>query len=112
MTDFSLLYESELSVTDVLFPEERLEAVFKNTLPPKVDRQESAEAPWIEYVAGQWVVLKRRHDAPQERRSFHAMRKHVDKLLTQGWSITGRDPVRLELHQRVKIVRGGVLVDG
>ncbi|WP_280288449.1 hypothetical protein [Pseudomonas sp. BN417] len=40
------------------------------------------------------------------------MRTHIDKLLDQGWSITGRDPVRLELHQRVKIVRGGVLVDG
>ncbi|MCO6056607.1 hypothetical protein NG726_07950 [Pseudomonas sp. MOB-449] len=74
--------------------------------------KEPTQAPWIEYVAGQWVVLKRRRDVPPERRGFHAMRKHVDRLLDQGWSITGRDPVRLERHQWVKIVKGGRLIDG
>ncbi|MOA67944.1 hypothetical protein D3C78_1953330 [compost metagenome] len=56
-------------------------------------------------------MLKQRRDVPTERRSFHAMRKHVEQLLDQGWSITGRDPVRLERQHQVKIVWEGVLID-
>ncbi|AOE87618.1 hypothetical protein [Pseudomonas sp. TCU-HL1] len=112
MTDSRLLYEPEQSVNELLFPEEGLEAAFKNRLPPRADLKEPPQAPWIEYVAGQWVVVKHRRDVPKERRGFHAMRKHIDKLLDQGWSITGRDPVRLERHQWVKIVKGGALIDG
>ena len=112
MTDSRLLYEPEQSATELLFPEAGIEAAFKTGQTPAIDRNEPPQAPWIEYVAGQWVVLKRRRDVPTERRSLHAMRRHIDKLLDQGWSITGRDPVRLERHHQVKVVRGGVLVDG
>ena len=112
MTDSRLLYEPELSVSGCLLPEAGPEAVFKSKPTPRTDQKALAPTPWIEYVAGQWVVVQRRRDVPSERRCYHVMRTHIDKLLDQGWSITGRDPVRLELHQRVKIVRGGVLVDG
>lgn len=47
-----------------------------------------------------------------EQRKYHAMRAHVEQLLARGWSISGRDPVRLECGRRVKVVRGGVLIDG
>jgi hypothetical protein len=102
MTDSRLLYESEAGI----------EAAFKSGVVPTTGRTESSQAPWIEYVAGQWVVLKRRRDAPVERRSFHALRRHIDTLLEQGWSITGRDPVRLERHHQVRVVSGGALVKG
>ncbi|MCY1267124.1 hypothetical protein D3C80_330750 [compost metagenome] len=112
MADSRLQYEPELSVSEWLLPEGGPEAAFKSKVPPRADEGEPAQAPWIEYLAGQWVVVQRRRDVPRERRGYHAMRKHIDKLLDEGWSITGRDPVRLELHQRVKIVKGGVLIDG
>ena len=112
MTDSRRLYEPELSISEWLLPGGGPEAAFKSKLPPSADQKTPAPTPWIEYVAGQWVVVQRRRDVPPERRCYHAMRAHIDKLLDQGWSITGRDPVRLERHQRVKIVRGGVLVDG
>lgn len=112
MTDSRPLYQPDPSLTDLLFPDEGAEAAFKSKVPPSAHLKEPTPAPWIEYVAGQWVVLKPRRDVPQERRGFHALRRHIDKLLDQGWSITGRDPVRLERHQQVKIVKGGVLIDG
>ncbi|MFC5697008.1 hypothetical protein ACFPU0_15745 [Pseudomonas sp. GCM10022186] len=112
MIDSSLQCEPELSVSELPFPQGGLKAIFKPQVPPRANRNTPAEAPWIEYVAGQWVVVKRRRDVPPERRSFHAMRKHIDKLLDLGWSITGRDPVRLEFQHRVKIVKGGQLIDG
>ncbi|WP_271409355.1 hypothetical protein [Pseudomonas sp. Q1-7] len=111
MTGHRLLSEPELSVTELPFSEDGADAAFTSRIPPRADRKEPTQAPWIEYLGGQWVVVKR-PPRSAERRSFHAMRQHVDKLLEQGWSITGRDPVRLERHQRVKIVRGGLLLDG
>ena len=90
-------------------PELLPEAALKGRVVPTTDHNDT---PRIEYVAGQWVVLKRRRDVPTERRRLHAMRRHIDTLLEQGWSITGRDPVRLERRHQVKVVRGGVLVDG
>ncbi|BAN50785.1 hypothetical protein [Metapseudomonas resinovorans] len=111
MTDSSWLFDSETGMGEPLLSDDADPFPFQSELSGN-DRRESSATPWIEYVAGQWVVLKQRRDVPNERRSYHAMRMHVDKLLEKGWSITGRDPVRLELHQRVKIVRGGVLVDG
>ncbi|WP_052659225.1 hypothetical protein [Pseudomonas sp. LFM046] len=109
MNDSRPLYDPELSVNELKIHEAGVEAVFRSSVPPKADQQDSS---WIEYIAGQWVVVKPRPGAARERRYFHATRKHIDKLLDQGWSITGRDPVRLEIHQRVKIVRGGKLVNG
>jgi hypothetical protein len=110
MTDSRLLYEPELSVFERLLPEEGPKAVFNSKLTHSTDQK--APTPWIEYVAGQWVVVQRRRDVPSERRCYHDMRRLIDKLLDKGWSITGRDPVRLERFHQVKIVRGGVLVDG
>lgn len=112
MADSRLLYEPEQSVSERWLAEVPPEAAFKSKPPPKADEYSSAQTPRIEYVAGQWVVVQRRRGVPSERRCYHAMRKHIDTLLDQGWSITGRDPVRLERFQQVKIVKGGVLIDG
>ena len=48
----------------------------------------------------------------KDTRIYPKMRLHIDDLLGKGWSITGRDPVRLELGVQVKTVRNGVLIDG
>lgn len=45
-------------------------------------------------------------------RKYHALRAHIDKMLAEGWSITGRDPVRLERGRVVKVVRGRAVIDG
>jgi hypothetical protein len=47
-----------------------------------------------------------------ELRSNKDMRALIEKLLEHGWSLSGRDPVRLEFCGRVKLVRGGALIDG
>jgi hypothetical protein len=47
-----------------------------------------------------------------ELRSNKDMRALIEKMLCHGWSLSGRDPVRLELRGRVKLVRGGALIDG
>lgn len=47
-----------------------------------------------------------------DKRKYHAMRAHIDKLIAEGWSISGRDPVRIERGHRVMEVREGVLIDG
>lgn len=45
-------------------------------------------------------------------RVLPALRQRIDELLAAGWSITGRDPVRIERGVRVLQVRGGALIDG
>lgn len=45
-------------------------------------------------------------------RMLPALRNRIEELLAAGWSITGRDPVRLERGVRVLQVRGGALIDG
>lgn len=49
---------------------------------------------------------------PVERRTNPAMRARVDELLSQGYSISGRDPVRLERGRVVYVVRGEMLING
>nr|WP_298117385.1 hypothetical protein [uncultured Pseudomonas sp.] len=50
---------------------------------------------------------------PQRRtRVLHALRQRIDELVAHGWSISGRDPVRLERGSRVLLVRFGGLIDG
>lgn len=50
---------------------------------------------------------------PQRRsRVLHALHRRIDELLAHGWSISGRDPVRLERGSRVLLVRFGGLIDG
>lgn len=48
----------------------------------------------------------------KDTRIYPKMRLHIDGMLSKGWSITGRDPVRLERGPRVQVVRNGVLIDG
>ena len=45
-------------------------------------------------------------------RQFNELRAHIDQMLSDGWSITGRDPVRLERGVQIKIVRGRALING
>ncbi|KFX71279.1 hypothetical protein TMS3_0104970 [Pseudomonas taeanensis MS-3] len=45
-----------------------------------------------------------------EQRQYHAMRAHIDQLLAKGWSISGRDPLRLESAGHSCIVRHGMLI--
>jgi hypothetical protein len=47
-----------------------------------------------------------------DTRKSTAMRLHIKKMQADGWSITGRDPVRLERGPRVQVVRGEVLIGG
>ena len=47
------------------------------------------------------------------QRKYHALRTRIDQLIEQeGWSITGREPVRLERGAHVLIVKNGSLIDG
>lgn len=52
------------------------------------------------------------HIELKDTRKHPAMRLHIEDLLNKGWSITGRDPVRLEMGVQVRVVRNGVLIDG
>ena len=47
-----------------------------------------------------------------DHRIHHALRAQIDQMISQGWSLTGRDPVRLERGPRVLLVRWGALIDG
>lgn len=47
-----------------------------------------------------------------DSRKHHALRAQIDRMVRQGWSISGRDPVRLECRGRVMQVRGGALING
>lgn len=47
-----------------------------------------------------------------DARKYTALRIVIDRMISQGWSISGRDPVRLECLSRVMLVRGGALIDG
>lgn len=47
------------------------------------------------------------------QRKYHELRTRIDQLIEQeGWSISGRDPVRLAHGIRVLIVKNGSLIDG
>lgn len=46
-----------------------------------------------------------------DARKHNALRACIDKLVQQGWSISGRDPVRLERGSRISIVRNGKLIN-
>ncbi|UVO18284.1 hypothetical protein [Stutzerimonas stutzeri] len=48
---------------------------------------------------------------PDERRTLHALRDHIDCLLAAGASLTSRDPVQLSLQGRTLTVRYGMLVN-
>jgi hypothetical protein len=45
-----------------------------------------------------------------EQRRLHSMRKHIDLMVARGWSITGREPLRLESAGRTCVVRHGILI--
>jgi hypothetical protein len=47
-----------------------------------------------------------------EPRIHHALRARIDQLISQGWSLSGRDPVRLERDGwPVCEVRYGMLIE-
>jgi hypothetical protein len=52
------------------------------------------------------------HFELNDTRSNPDMRHAIDLLLAEGWSITGRDPVRIERGAQAKVVRGRALIDG
>lgn len=45
-------------------------------------------------------------------RTNTAMRARIDQMVKEGWSIAGRDPVRLERGVVILQVRGRALIDG
>lgn len=45
-----------------------------------------------------------------EKRRNRLMRRRVDQMILDGFSLSGRDPVRLERGPQVYEIRGGVLV--
>ena len=47
-----------------------------------------------------------------DSRKYHGLRARIDDLIADGWSITGRDPIRLERAPRVLIVQGRALING
>lgn len=47
-----------------------------------------------------------------DSRKYHDLRARIDDLIAHGWSIAGRDPIRLERAPRVLIVRGRALING
>lgn len=47
-----------------------------------------------------------------DSRKHNELRAKIDTMVRQGWSISGRDPVRQECCGRVMLVRGGALIDG
>ncbi|HAG77295.1 MAG TPA: hypothetical protein DCO74_00865 [Pseudomonas sp.] len=49
-------------------------------------------------------------DLQSDRRRFHALRAHIDDLLRDGASLTGRDPVRLPVDGHALTVCHGMLV--
>ncbi|AFM35314.1 MULTISPECIES: hypothetical protein [Stutzerimonas stutzeri subgroup] len=48
---------------------------------------------------------------PDERRTLHALRDHIDCLLAEGASLVGRDPVQLSFQGRTLTVQHGMLVN-
>ncbi len=46
----------------------------------------------------------------EEKRRNRSMRRLVDQMVLDGFSLSGRDPVRLERGPQVYEIRGGVLV--
>ena len=47
-----------------------------------------------------------------DSRQLADMRARVDQLLIEGWSIAGREPLRLQRGRSVKVARGRALIDG
>jgi len=49
-------------------------------------------------------------DMPKDRRVCHALRDHIDCLIAEGASLTGRDPVQLSFKGRTLTVQHGMLI--
>ncbi|SEK51739.1 hypothetical protein SAMN05216214_10339 [Atopomonas hussainii] len=45
-----------------------------------------------------------------EQRQFHALRKHIEQLFSDGWVVVSRVPLRLEHEGQRCIVRHGMLI--
>jgi hypothetical protein len=46
----------------------------------------------------------------QEQRDLPALRALIDKLLDNGWTIIGRDPLQLRSGRRTYLVMHGMLI--
>lgn len=47
-----------------------------------------------------------------DSRKLTEMRARVTQIVAEGWSIAGRDPLRLQRGRAVKVARGRALIDG
>lgn len=57
------------------------------------------------------MLLANRKDAVvEEQRYLPALRAHIDKLLSQGWVIAARNPLRLQNGRKTCQVRYGMLI--
>jgi len=46
----------------------------------------------------------------KEQRTFHALRAHIDEMLSKGAVIVGRDPLRLNVDGTLFRVAHGMLI--
>ncbi len=46
----------------------------------------------------------------KEQRTFHALRAHIDEMLSKGAVIVGRDPLRLKVDGNLFHVVHGMLI--
>ncbi|MGE8497183.1 MAG: hypothetical protein ACN6O6_06700 [Pseudomonas sp.] len=46
----------------------------------------------------------------KEQRYLPALRAHIEHLLSEGWVIAGRDPLKLRLGRRICLVEHGMLI--
>ncbi|MDP3815560.1 hypothetical protein [Pseudomonas sp.] len=46
----------------------------------------------------------------EEQRYLPALRAHIDQLLSQGWVIAARNPLKLQLGRKTCLVRHGMLI--
>jgi hypothetical protein len=46
----------------------------------------------------------------QEQRYLPALRAHIDHLLSEGWVIAKRDPLKLQFQGKICVVMHGMLI--
>lgn len=56
------------------------------------------------------LLANRKDAAVEEQRYLPALRAHIDKLLSQGWVIAARNPLKLQNGRKTCLVRHGMLI--
>jgi hypothetical protein len=84
------------------------------------DKYKHHESPEVRRLAlrvkAQALILHERilyleeRDMNDQRRN-QAMRERIEQYLNNGWSLTGRNPVRIERGRAAKQVRGDMIID-